>query len=52
MGDTDFVKNDHATRPSDSDVPKRVLSIRAGVLGQLYKEIVHPDAEILSLAET
>jgi len=45
-------KNDHITRSSDSDVLKRVSCIRARFLGPLYKEIILPDAEILSLAET
>jgi hypothetical protein len=37
---------------SDPDVPKKVLSIRARLIVLLYKEIIHPEVEILSLAET
>ena len=33
-------------------VPQRILYVRAGVIGLPYKEIIPPDAEILSLAET
>ena len=45
-------KNDRITILYDSDVLKRVLSIRARVLGLLYQEIIPPDVELFSLAET
>ena len=39
-------------RPSHSNVPKRVPCIQAHILGLLHQEIIPPDAEIFSLAET
>jgi hypothetical protein len=39
-------------RLNDSDVPKRVLSFRARLIVLLYKEIILPEVEILSLVET
>jgi hypothetical protein len=50
--DINFVKKDHATRPSDSEVSKRVLPTGARDLGLLYEEIIPPNVEIISFAKT